>query len=323
MHRKRGLLLTKVDSEKTGQLLKYPVLHYLSEEVGCGFGKARYIIATYEFLERHYADIAQNRPAIFQDIVANMEGRMLFAAEVVLPEGMTCEEFRDTVVGPTFVAYEAIEEKAINKAKKELKKQMLANDPELANDEERLNAGVEKMLLANLHNIKADVMKDYLAARETLRGKFINLNEGVEHTKTFNVMHYSASADEAKDELNRVFKEDFPGKLATRILNAKEIKALLDATKDCCLTTREQVEDLRRGYLDFVETRKLMGIAMPAYMLEEQYTRSLTNKEFARFNFVGDNFFQEYIAQMENLYFQQAYYDRNRKVEDTTDDAQR
>ena len=323
MHRKRGLLLTKVDSEKTGQLLKYPILHYLEKEVGCGFNKARYIIATYEFLERHYADIAQNRPAIFKDIVANMEGQMLFAAEVVLPEGMSCEEFRDTVVGPTFVAYEAIEEKAINKEKKDLKKKLLADDPELANDEEKLNKMLDNMLEANLYNVKAGAMKDHLAARETLRGKFINLNEGVEHTKTFNVMHYSASAEEAKDELNRVFKENFDGKLASRILDAKEIRALLAATKGCHLTTREQIEDLRRGYLQFVETRNMMGIAMPSYMLEEQYARSLTNKEFARFNFVGDTFFQEYIAQMENLYFQQAYYDKNRKIEDTTEDTQR
>lgn len=295
MQRKKGLLLIKTDSVGRGQLMKYEIMQYLKNE-GCDFVRMRYLVLTEEFLSLHYADIKEVRPSVYQDIVNRFEGQIVTALEVELPMTlndnnqpvpMTCEEFRDTVIGPTFVHKEGIREKVEKEFKKECEKKNLPYSQK-----------------------QADIVTSirYEAAQKTMRGKIANQLEYVtnDDLKTFNACHYSASAEEAIDELDRVFGDQgFDGRIVSRTIEKTEINDIVSKVRTIsskgqqCI--RANYEKFRYVFDTFKQQMVDCGEDIPQDILIERFLRSYDTPKFHDPKFLGDKIFIQFSQDMEDI----------------------
>lgn len=304
MERKRGLLFIKPDSLENGQLLKYEVMHYLQKK-GCRFDRMRYLVLTKEFLELHYADLKEGRPAIYQDMVNLLEGQIVTAIDVELPltyneQGqcvpMTCEEFRETIIGPTFVSFDAIQEKTIKDAKKH-------------------HEDISK------EDLYVRAYQNYAKAQKTMRGIMTNQLEGVdpETMKTLNTVHYSASKAEADLELERVFEDtfegNFKGKVASRIIYEPEITEILNLTNPVSSSpTRKQYEHFRFAFENYKKDMELVGAKISNTFLVERFCRLLQDKRFENPSFMGDKNYLTFTKDMLQLQKELTTYYANRNV---------
>lgn len=291
LERHKGLLFIKTDSKNRGQLMKYEIMQYLKNE-GCNFLRMRYLVLTEEFLSLHYADIKNARPEVFQDIVDRFEGQIVTALEVELPmtyddnyqsTPMSCEEFRDTIIGPTFVHKDGIREKVAKEYKK--------SEKEYTQKEVEVTTELR-----------------YTAAQKTMRGKIANQLEYVtnDDLKTFNACHYSASAEEAKAELDRVFgDEGFDGRIVSRIIEAPEINEIMNKVHTISYNTQEctkgNYELLRYKFDAFREEMISYGHDFPEEFLVERYSRSFDDPRFLGSAFAGDKLYLNFTKDMVDL----------------------
>lgn len=304
MQRKKGLLLIKPDSADCGQLMKYEIMQYLRNK-GCDFLQMRYLVLTDEFLSLHYADIKEARPNVYQDIVNRFEGQIVTALEVELPMTldnnyqlvpMSCEEFRDTIIGPTFIHKEGIREK-VEKEYKKSGKPYIQKDVEVAT--ELRYAAAQKTMRGKIANqLNVDQPKKGVTAEELK-----NYNDDL---KTFNACHYSASAEEARAELYRVFSEvGFDGRIVSRIIERAEINTIMskvgstyyDSQKD----TKAHCNEIRKDFDTFKQEMIDRGEDIPEDILIERFLRSYDTPQFHDPKFRGDKIFNQFSKDMKEV----------------------
>lgn len=287
LERHKGLLLIKPDSVGRGQLMKYEIMQYLKNE-GCEFLQMRYLVLTKEFLSLHYADIKNARPEIYQDIVNRFEGQTITALEVELPmtfdenwnpTPMSCEEFRDTIIGPTFIHKEGIREK--------VEKEYRKSDQPYTKKE-----------------VEVTTQLRYTAAQNTMRGKISNQLEYVSNNdlKTFNACHYSASHDEAIAEVDRVFGVDgFEGRIVSRIIKAEEINEIMNTVRTISCNTQECSRSNYELFRYAFDHYKEEMVALPEELIVERFLRSYDDSRFLGSAFAGDKHFVNFTRDMVDL----------------------